>query len=375
MMDRVKVYIYFMLKRLTTNEFIEKSIIKHEYKYDYTLVDYKNAKIKVILTCKNNHKFEINPQKHLLGSGCRKCFTDSRRLDTDTFIARSKEIHKDLYDYSKTKYINDITEVLINCKEHGEFYQLPSVHYRSGCPKCGIIKRSNSRKNDNVELIYKFSEKHSNKYDYSKVDYIKMRDKVIIKCRKHNLEFLQTPEKHLSSKTGGCPECNTIGKGRLTNKSFIERSKEKHLDKYDYSKVDYVKSNVKVILVCEKHGNFEITPNSHLRGTGCPICGRNGGIKENIWLDTFNIPKNLRQYKIDNFYVDGIDLENNIIYEFNGDYWHGNPNIYNKDDMNKSCNKSFGELYQKTIKREEYLKSIGYKVVSIWEDDFKKNKY
>ena len=93
------------------------------------------------LTCKNNHKFEINPQKHLLGSGCRKCFTDSRRLDTDTFIARSKEIHKDLYDYSKTKYINDITEVLINCKEHGEFYQLPSVHYRSGCTKCGIIKK------------------------------------------------------------------------------------------------------------------------------------------------------------------------------------------------------------------------------------------
>ena len=85
-----------------------------------------------------------------------------------------------------------------------------------------------------------------------------------------------------------------------------------------------------------------------------------------------NIPKNLRQYKIDNFYVDGIDFENNIIYEFNGDYWHGNPNIYNKDDMNKSCNKSFGELYQKTIKREKYLKSIGYKVISIWEDDFNK---
>ena len=94
MMDRVKVYIYFMLKRLTTNEFIEKSIIKHEYKYDYTLVDYKNAKIKVILTCKNNHKFEINPQKHLLGSGCRKCFTDSRRLDTDTFMQDQKRYTK-----------------------------------------------------------------------------------------------------------------------------------------------------------------------------------------------------------------------------------------------------------------------------------------
>ena len=41
-------------------------------------------------------------------------------------------------------------------------------------------------KNGN-ELIYKFLEKHSNKYDYSKVNYVKMKDKIIIVCKEHNL--------------------------------------------------------------------------------------------------------------------------------------------------------------------------------------------
>lgn len=361
-----------MSKRLTTNEFIEKSISKHGDKYDYSLVDYKNAKTKIILTCKNNHKFEINPQKHLLGGGCRKCFIDNRRLGINTFIEKSINKHGDIYDYSKTKYINDITEVLITCIEHGEFYQLPSVHCRSGCPKCGIIKRSKSRKNDVNGLIKKFIEKHSNKYNYSKVYYVKMRDKVKIICNEHNIEFLQTPEKHLSSKTGGCPKCNTIGKGKLTNLQFIEKSNNIHNNKYNYSITEYIMSRDKVKIICDKHGIFEMTPNAHLRGEGCRICNRNGGIMENIWLDKFNIPKDYRQYKIDNFYVDGIDLDNKIIYEFNGDFWHGNPNIYNSVDINRVNQISYGELYKRTIEREKYLETLGYKIVSIWESDFKK---
>lgn len=226
-------------------------------------------------------------------------------------------------------------------------------------------------KNGN-ELIYKFLEKHSNKYDYSKVNYVKMKDKIIIVCKEHNLEFLQTPEKHLSSKTGGCPKCNTIGKGRLTNKSFIEKSNNIHNNKYDYSITEYIMSRDKVKITCNKHGIFEMTPNAHLRGEGCRICNRNGGIMENIWLDTFNIPKYYRQYKIDNFYVDGIDFNNNIIYEFNGDFWHGNPNIYNSVDINRVNGISYGELYKRTIEREKYLETLGYKIVSIWESDFKK---
>jgi hypothetical protein len=211
-----------------------------------------------------------------------------RRLTKEEFIEKSILKHDNKYDYSEVEYINDVTPVLIICPLHVKFSQIPNVHKRSGCPKCGILKRSNSRRNELDNLINKFKEKHSNRYDYSKVDYEKMREKVTIICKKHNIEFLQTPEKHLSSKTGGCPKCNTIGKGKLTNSIFIEKSKELHFDKYDYSKVEYITSNKKVTLICKEHGEFDITPNAHSRGVGCSKCSGNYKYKVDDLLDIYS---------------------------------------------------------------------------------------
>ena len=296
----------------------------------------------------------------------------STRLTNKEFIKKSMLNHGDRYDYSKVEYINDIKKVIIICKEHGDYQQKPNVHYRSGCPKCGLVRRSIIRKNDINKLISKFNEKHNNKYDYSKMSYIKMREKVIIICKEHNIEFLQSPEKHLHSKTGGCPKCNTIGKGRLSKDLFIEKSNKTHSDRYDYSKVEYILSSKKVIITCKNHGDFKITPNSHLMGEGCRRCNRNGGVMENNWLDSLNIHKDYRQWKIENFYVDGINLENNIIYEFYGDFWHGNPEVYKQEDINCVNGIRHGELFRKTIERENYLKSLGYEIISIWESEYKK---
>ena len=59
------------------------------------------------------------------------------------------------------------------------------------------------------------------------------------------------------------------------------------------------------------------------------------------------------------------------IHEFYGDFWHGNPAIYNPDDLNRANHKSYGELYTKTMNRETKLKAAGYKIVSIWENEWK----
>lgn len=59
---------------------------------------------------------------------------------------------------------------------------------------------------------------------------------------------------------------------RLTKENFIERAKKIHNDKYDYSKVEYVNNSTKVCIICPEHGEFWQTPDSHLRGRGCPIC-------------------------------------------------------------------------------------------------------
>lgn len=57
--------------------------------------------------------------------------------------------------------------------------------------------------------------------------------------------------------------------------TFISKAVEIHDVKYDYSLVDYVNASTKVDIICKKHINkFSSTPSNHLRGTGCPLCGR-----------------------------------------------------------------------------------------------------
>ena len=144
------------------------------------------------------------------------------------------------------------------------------------------------KKITNKDFIRKSIELHNHKYDYSKVDYVKMKEKVIITCKEHNLDFLQTPEKHLSSKSGGCPKCNTIGKGKLINELFIEKSNSLHSNKYDYSMTEYISSNTKVDVICRIHGIFNITPNSHLNGRGCSKCSGNYKYKVDDLLNLYN---------------------------------------------------------------------------------------
>ena len=53
---------------------------------------------------------------------------------------------------------------------------------------------------------------------------------------------------------------------------FINKARKVHGDKYDYSLVEYVRAIDKVVIVCNKHGEFLQTPNNHLAKHGCPRC-------------------------------------------------------------------------------------------------------
>jgi hypothetical protein len=122
------------------------------------------------------------------------------------------------------------------------------------------------------EFIQKAKVVHGDKYDYSKVDYINNRIKIKIICLEHG-EFKQIPINHLKGK--GCLKCgykNQWKIRKITTYNFIDKAKLIHENKYDYSDVNYIKSNIKVKIKCKEHGIFEQTPNNHLRGKGCPKC-------------------------------------------------------------------------------------------------------
>lgn len=193
----------------------------------------------------------------------------SKRLTTEEFIRRAREIHGDKYDYSKTCYTGYRHKVIIICPIHGEFTTSAQVHLGgSGCRLC----RNEEQKVGLEDFIARAKRKHNDKYDYSKVKYVNARTKVCITCPIHG-EFWQNAGEHLLG--SGCPLCfnNRRGKSKLKNTQyFIDKAREIHGDRYDYSKVIYVRSSDKVCIICREHGEFWQTPKKHLKGQGCPKC-------------------------------------------------------------------------------------------------------
>ena len=155
----------------------------------------------------------------------------SKRLTTQEFIEKAKQLHNDKYDYSKTVYSTSRDKVIIICPEHGEFEQKASSHLLgSGCPKCSKV----------------WSDEH-----------------------KQNLQ-------KSSRKSRG-----------MTTEEWVERARSVHGDKYDYSQTVYVNQRTNVKIICPKHGLFEQKADSHIRGFGCKLCGyeseNHNGVHE--WSD------------------------------------------------------------------------------------------
>jgi len=123
----------------------------------------------------------------------------------------------------------------------------------------------------NTTFIEKAKTIHGDRYDYSNVVYVTAKSKVSILCKEHG-EFYQTPSNHLSGYN--CQRCAKNLK--MDTETFIERANIIHSSIYDYSKVNYVNANTKVIIICGEHGEFKQTPDFHLnRKTGCPKCADN----------------------------------------------------------------------------------------------------
>lgn len=107
----------------TTEQFIEEAKRVHGDKYDYSLVDYKTARDKVVIICPIHGEFEQEAQSHLKGCGCRQCV--QLVVDTNKFIAMAKEIYGDEYTYGKTVYIDSRTHVCVTHKILGDINVLP----------------------------------------------------------------------------------------------------------------------------------------------------------------------------------------------------------------------------------------------------------
>ena len=244
-------------KKLTTEEFIERSKKIHNGKYDYSKVEYVNNHTKVCIICPEHGEFWQTPANHLLGKGCSKC-NHGVKYSLSDFISKAKLIHGDKYDYSKVEYVNSQTKVCIICPEHGEFWQTPSDHlFGYGCCRC-------IRENYNLsteEFIKKAKLIHGDKYDYSKVEYSSWFKKVCIICPKHG-EFWQMPAKHLIGQ--GCPKCKTSHLEIFTTKmlndigiKYKTQADKKVLPWLGKQKIDIYIPDMNIGIECQGEQHFK----------------------------------------------------------------------------------------------------------------------
>lgn len=189
-------------QRLTTDIFIDRAVSVHGDTYDYSLVDYQGVKNKVVITCKKHGIFEQLPPAHLIGGGCRACMRDRLSDSTDTFIRKSIAIH-------------------------------------------GI-----------------------NKFGYDKAEYVNARTHVVLVCKVHG-EFKTIPTNHLKGQD--CMKCAGLARRSGIGK-FIKQAKATHANKYDYSLVVYDCSRTNVNIICKIHGIFSQNPQAHINSSGCPKC-------------------------------------------------------------------------------------------------------
>lgn len=114
---------------------------------------------------------------------------------------------------------------------------------------------------------------HGDKYDYSKTDYKTARIKVEIICKKHQISFWITPNKHKLGK--GCNICGCerqAEKVKLSQEEFEDKANNIHNFKFDYSNTIYLGHRNDIIVNCPLHGTWTTKAASHLRGTNCPSC-------------------------------------------------------------------------------------------------------
>lgn len=197
------------MKKLTTEEFIEKAKKIHGEKYSYKHTDYKKSSLSVTITCKIHGEFEQIANTHLSGAGCKTCANkligDKIRREKGEFIEISKKVHNNFYDYSKTVYTISSEKVTITCPKHGDFEQEANSHLQGhGCYDCGVVKTSEKKVLSFSIFKKEIFKIHGDTYEYKEGSYKGMASDIQIMCKKHGL-FTQSVPNHLKGQ--GCPRC------------------------------------------------------------------------------------------------------------------------------------------------------------------------
>ena len=384
-----------MSKKITTADFVERSISKYgPAAFGYEHAAYTKAKDLITLVCRNcGRKFETTPDYHFQKRaaklpGCPECALAyghrSMRKTTAEYVAEARLVHGDAYRYPNTVYELAKNLVEIECPAHGSFWQEADSHLQGrGCDVCAWLKRAAKLRNPLVDCLARMDDLYKGKITCLNMsETLNLKDNREFLCADHG-QFTRSFH-HLLDREQGC---GLYADERLRElyamgyDEFVRRATIVHSNGYNYpAAANYKNNRTKVLITCRTHGPFLQNPYDHLSGRGCSQCNRNTSKVETEWLDWLGVcsePGTRQKFlrlEGSGIKVDGYDGATNTVYEFWGDYWHGNPKFYDQGKMHPKIKLTFGQLYKRTLAKIEKIKCAGFQLVEIWEDDWKKLK-
>ena len=306
-------------------------------------------------------------------------------LKSDSNGRIERLIHEIIEDYN--------TDVTLTLPTLSKKYNIPLIKLRKAFKDNGVIisqwrnhtkketssnnttKKTVNKKITSNEYIKKVKEIHSNKYDYSLTEYTKAHNKIKIICPKHGI-FEQKAYSHLQGT--GCPKCG--GSKKLTLEDFINRANEKHLHKYDFSKVIFKNVNDKMIIICPQHGEFKQRVYSHLQGHGCPLCKSTLAYSKSTFISKAKeLHNSFYEYK--NFNYDGNKIKGMISCPIHGDFFKTfkKNNIHYDKIIDNCIHINNYKIYYHQLKpnKRNDLNNISninqkenYKTIHIFEDEY-----
>lgn len=348
-----------------TEEFIEKACEIHGSKFDYSCVEYVNARTPVTIVCiEHKNRCAQKPAHHLRGNNpCKFC--TKRGLTQEDAICLFRQTHGDRFDYSRTEYSSWNKKIIVVCREHGEFSTIPAHHHKGiiSCPGC------NGQKPINRDEFIQRASKHKNSLDFSLVPEFEgnVHRKVPVSCIKHPGEIYEVSAWSLMRGSNPCLLCSPSGR-KTPFDVFVMKARMVHSHKeYDYSllKNKDIYAHSRGEIICPDHLDTPFTQilTNHLSGQeGCPQCFTPSQgekqLAEFIESLGFNIVRNSRSI-IPPKEVDIYVPEKNIAFEFNGVYWH-------TENQGKNRKYHYGKWQD--------CRDRGIQLITIWEDDWQNRK-
>jgi hypothetical protein len=377
----------------SNNDCPPRNVFKSSHKkYLFDCIDCKHVNnISLANVTKGNWCSYCSNQKLCDSGDCQLCFNKSfaSHEKSEFFLSIENKCNpRDVFKSSGNKY-------KFNCTICNHIFEmgLNSVNNNTWCPYCANPSKLLC---DSVYCMFcynkSFASHEKSKYWSSKND-CKPRD--VFKSSRKKYDFncdlcYHTNNISLNNITSGnwcsycsnqklCNSCDCqlcFSKSFASNEEAIFWSSKNECQPRDVFK----SSGNKYKFNCNKCNNEFLK--ALYNKTWCPTCSPKYSKCQIKWLNFISSYNQIQIQHAENegeyiipstkYSADGYCQQTNTIYEFHGDFWHGNPKKFNPTDMNTIINKTYGELYEKTIKREQEIRDMGFNLVIMWESDWNK---